>query len=325
MEVAVDGPVTVEVVETAGTVAYDMRGGSARWDVDLVLSGGARVAWHGEPFVVSSGADVDRRTTASVAAGSRPGAAGDPGVRPVRADGRHLAHPHPDQLRRRAGARRGPRPVAATLAILDDPARAPVPRHGHHRRRPPARRPRRAPGRAQASLARCLCDEVHRSDDAGVAGPAALAPPLTRCLGSGHDRLGTAVPRPRRRRRRDGRRPHRRRARHHRAGHPGLDGARRDRPPGRLPGRHDQRPDGRRPVTRLERAARRRARRAPGGRPGRGDPRQHRRPGRDLRRASTAPQPCGTSPSTTPTCTRRSAAASWPPRSGCRCSRAPRR
>ena len=68
--VAVDGPVTVEVVETAGTVAYDMRGGSARWDVDLVLSGGARVAWHGEPFVVSAGADVDRRTTASVAADS---------------------------------------------------------------------------------------------------------------------------------------------------------------------------------------------------------------------------------------------------------------
>ena len=66
----VDGPVTVEVVETAGTVAYDMRGGSARWDVAFELTGGARLGWHGEPFVVAGGAQVDRSTTGVVAAGS---------------------------------------------------------------------------------------------------------------------------------------------------------------------------------------------------------------------------------------------------------------
>ncbi len=70
IEVAVDGPVTVEVVETAGTVAYDMRGGRARWDVYVELTGGARIAWHGEPFVVAGGASVDRSTTGLVGAGS---------------------------------------------------------------------------------------------------------------------------------------------------------------------------------------------------------------------------------------------------------------
>jgi urease accessory protein len=63
VEVCVDGAVAVEVVEIAGTVAYDMRGGSARWDVALELSGGAELRWVAQPFVVAGGADVDRTTT----------------------------------------------------------------------------------------------------------------------------------------------------------------------------------------------------------------------------------------------------------------------
>lgn len=63
VELVVDGPHRVGVVETGGTVAYDMRGDRARWDVDVTLRGGAELAWHAEPFVVSRGADVSRSTT----------------------------------------------------------------------------------------------------------------------------------------------------------------------------------------------------------------------------------------------------------------------
>jgi urease accessory protein len=64
IEIAVSGPVRLEIVETAGTVAYAMRGGSARWDVDIRLTDGASLHWYAEPFVVSAGADVTRTTTA---------------------------------------------------------------------------------------------------------------------------------------------------------------------------------------------------------------------------------------------------------------------
>lgn len=70
IEVVAEGPVQVEIVETAGTVAYAMRGGSARWDVDIRLTNGAGLRWYAEPFVVSAGADVTRTTTARLARGS---------------------------------------------------------------------------------------------------------------------------------------------------------------------------------------------------------------------------------------------------------------
>lgn len=60
IEVDVRGEVTLDVLETAGTVAYAMRGGAARWDVVVRLADGARLTWHGEPFVVAAGADVHR-------------------------------------------------------------------------------------------------------------------------------------------------------------------------------------------------------------------------------------------------------------------------
>ncbi|NIK58455.1 urease accessory protein UreD [Kribbella shirazensis] len=64
IEVSVKGPVRLEIVETAGTVAYGMNGGSARWDVDLRLTDGASLHWYAEPFIVSADADVTRCTTA---------------------------------------------------------------------------------------------------------------------------------------------------------------------------------------------------------------------------------------------------------------------
>lgn len=73
IEVIVSGPVRLEILEPAGTVAYDMRGTPvprASWDVDVLASDGARVVWFGEPFVVADGADVIRTTTVEVDATS---------------------------------------------------------------------------------------------------------------------------------------------------------------------------------------------------------------------------------------------------------------
>lgn len=65
----------LDLVEVGGTVAYDMREGSpstsAHWDVDIRLSDGAELTWHGEPFVVATGADVQRSTTVELDAGAR--------------------------------------------------------------------------------------------------------------------------------------------------------------------------------------------------------------------------------------------------------------
>lgn len=67
IEVAAEGPVRVEIIETAGTVAYGMRGATARWDVDIQLTDQASLRWYGEPFVVSADADVTRSTTVRLA------------------------------------------------------------------------------------------------------------------------------------------------------------------------------------------------------------------------------------------------------------------
>lgn len=56
------GPgVRLELVEPAGTVAFDMRGGSARWGVDIEVDDGGELVWRAEPFVVATGAVVERQ------------------------------------------------------------------------------------------------------------------------------------------------------------------------------------------------------------------------------------------------------------------------
>jgi urease accessory protein len=55
------GPgVRLDVVEPAGTVAFDMRGGSARWGVGVEVDDGGELVWRAEPFVVATGAVVER-------------------------------------------------------------------------------------------------------------------------------------------------------------------------------------------------------------------------------------------------------------------------
>jgi urease accessory protein len=71
VQVDVGAGASLELVEPAGTVAYDMRGGRARWDVDVRLDVGASLVWGGEPFVVAFGADVRRTTQVELAADAR--------------------------------------------------------------------------------------------------------------------------------------------------------------------------------------------------------------------------------------------------------------
>jgi urease accessory protein len=61
---------SLEIVEPGGTVAYAMRGSSARWDVTVEVEEGGSLVWEGQPFVVSEGADVSRSLCLSLAAGA---------------------------------------------------------------------------------------------------------------------------------------------------------------------------------------------------------------------------------------------------------------
>jgi urease accessory protein len=60
----------LELVEPGGTVAYPMAGGKASWDVTIELAPAASLVWAAEPFVVSEGATVDRRTTIRLGMGA---------------------------------------------------------------------------------------------------------------------------------------------------------------------------------------------------------------------------------------------------------------
>jgi urease accessory protein len=66
IEVVVGTDVDLEIVEIAGTVAYDMRGGSADWHVDVRVEDGGLLIWSGLPFIVADGADVSRSMTLSL-------------------------------------------------------------------------------------------------------------------------------------------------------------------------------------------------------------------------------------------------------------------
>lgn len=71
IDVEVGAGACLELVEPGGTVAYDMEGGSAHWDVVATVGPSARLLWHGETFVVSAGAQVARTTRLVVADGAQ--------------------------------------------------------------------------------------------------------------------------------------------------------------------------------------------------------------------------------------------------------------
>lgn len=70
VDLAVDAGARLDVVEPGGTVAFDMRGGRATWDVRITLGRGAVLTWAGEPFVVAAGAAVTRSTRVRVRDGA---------------------------------------------------------------------------------------------------------------------------------------------------------------------------------------------------------------------------------------------------------------
>jgi urease accessory protein len=71
LDLEVGDGVRLDVVEPGGTVAYDMRGGEARWDVRLALGARSSLTWAGEPFVLASGSRVIRSTRIRVGPGAR--------------------------------------------------------------------------------------------------------------------------------------------------------------------------------------------------------------------------------------------------------------
>ncbi len=60
----------LDVLEVAGTVAYDARGRECRWDVHADLGANAMLTWQGEPLVVSEGAVVRKSVTLRLAEGA---------------------------------------------------------------------------------------------------------------------------------------------------------------------------------------------------------------------------------------------------------------
>lgn len=60
----------LDVVEPSGTVAYDMRGGTAQWTVHICLEPEAVLSWQGQTFVISAGADVTRDVRIDLGTGS---------------------------------------------------------------------------------------------------------------------------------------------------------------------------------------------------------------------------------------------------------------
>ncbi|MGH3424610.1 MAG: urease accessory protein UreD [Nocardioidaceae bacterium] len=64
LEIAVGPGAQLELVEPSGTIAYDARGGSARWSATVDVAAGGTLVWDAAPFVVAHGADVHRCTRA---------------------------------------------------------------------------------------------------------------------------------------------------------------------------------------------------------------------------------------------------------------------
>lgn len=71
LQVSLGPGVHLELVEPAGTVAYDMRDGQATCDVSLFLGERSTLVWAGEPFVVAGGARVSRSTDVRLGTGAR--------------------------------------------------------------------------------------------------------------------------------------------------------------------------------------------------------------------------------------------------------------
>ncbi len=57
----------LEVVDTAGTVAYNAGGQASSWTVRIEVASGGSLEWKAEPMIVADGANVTRTTTIELA------------------------------------------------------------------------------------------------------------------------------------------------------------------------------------------------------------------------------------------------------------------
>ncbi len=71
LDIEVGSGAHLELVEPSGVVAYDARGGHARWRAGAHVATGGSLIWRAAPFVVSDGADVQRRTELALDEGAR--------------------------------------------------------------------------------------------------------------------------------------------------------------------------------------------------------------------------------------------------------------
>ncbi len=67
MTITVGAGCLLELEDIGGTVAYDSDGVRSAWDVDVRIAPGGLLVWHGLPFIVSSGSNVHRDLTVSLA------------------------------------------------------------------------------------------------------------------------------------------------------------------------------------------------------------------------------------------------------------------
>ncbi len=128
----------LDVVETAGTVAYEAQEVPSGWTVRARVAAGARLTWSGEPFVIAEGADVHRVTTVDLDDGAAAclretlvlGRAGENGgallaTTRVRLGGSELLVEDldlPDATARRTAGVLGPHRVLDAVLLLGVPA-----------------------------------------------------------------------------------------------------------------------------------------------------------------------------------------------------------
>jgi len=170
LRIDVGAGAVLHLVEPAGTVAYDMRGGCASWDVTVNLGPHSCLAWHGEPFVASAGSQTVWTTRVSVGQGARFAlretlVLGRHGEEPGRvrhevhvrhSDGRPILADGIDLAPRGTGIVLGGRRVMGTVLLvgadLDWVGRGEVPGT-------------RFDLEAGAALVRTLADEAHQATD----------------------------------------------------------------------------------------------------------------------------------------------------------------
>jgi urease accessory protein len=70
LKVRLGAGVRLRLLDIAGTVAYNSRGGLATWEVELVLGAGAVLLWDAAPVVVAQGANLIRRTAVILDSGA---------------------------------------------------------------------------------------------------------------------------------------------------------------------------------------------------------------------------------------------------------------